>query len=105
LVKALRTPTVRGQWGEMQLKRVVEIAGMISHCDFLEQRTTEGDNGRLRPDMIIYLPGEKTLIVDAKAPLNAYLEAMELEDDTLRSQKLADHARHVKNHIKHLSQR
>lgn len=105
LVKALRTPTGRGQWGEMQLKRVVEMAGMIAHCDFAEQVSVDGENGRLRPDMIVNLPGNKKIIVDAKAPLSAYLEALEAPDDQTRSEKLIDHARQVRAHIRTLSQR
>lgn len=105
LVKALRAPTVRGQWGEMQLKRVVEMAGMISHCDFVEQVSTSTENGRMRPDMIINLPGGKKLIVDAKAPLAAYLESLEAPDEATRSDRLQDHARQVRNHIRMLSQR
>lgn len=105
LVKALRAPSVRGQWGEMQLKRVVEMAGMVSHCDFFEQVSTNTETGRMRPDMIINLPGGKKIIVDAKAPLSAYLEALEAQDDRDRQQKMQDHARQVRNHIRALSQR
>ena len=103
LVKALRTPNARGQWGEMQLRRVVEMAGMISHCDFIEQ--AQGDEGRLRPDMVINLPGGRKIIVDAKTPLSAYLESIEAVDDNQRRAFLDDHARQVRTHIRNLSQR
>lgn len=105
LVNALRAPTTRGQWGEMQLKRVVEMAGMVAHCDFLEQVHTHNDYGKFRPDMIINLPGGKKIIVDAKAPLSAYLEALDTNDETLRQEKLSDHARQVRSHIRALSQK
>ncbi len=99
LSRALHTPAVRGRWGEMQLRRVVEIAGMVQRCDFDEQPTLVGDNGRLRPDMIVHLPGGKRLVVDAKAPLDAFLDAQETVDDEARAAKLQAHARQVRDHM------
>jgi DNA recombination protein RmuC len=105
LVRALGTPQVRGRWGEMQLRRVVELAGMVNYCDFYEQTSTSSDSGRLRPDMLIRLPGGKTVVIDAKAPLAALLDALEAKDDATRATKLRDHARQLRDHIKALSQK
>jgi len=99
LVRALRSPGVRGRWGEVQLRKVVELAGMLEHCDFEEQPTTAGDAGRLRPDLIVKLPGNHTIVVDAKVPLEAFLDAQMATDDGVRSGRLADHVRQVKEHV------
>ena len=99
LSRALRTPAVRGRWGEMQLRRVVEIAGMLQRCDFDEQPSLAGDTGRLRPDLIVHLPGGKQIVVDAKAPLEAFLDAQEATSDDVRASRLQAHARHVRDHM------
>jgi DNA recombination protein RmuC len=99
LVRALHTPNVRGRWGEIQLKRVVEMAGMMDHCDFYEQQSVDTENGALRPDLLVKLPANRNIIVDAKAPLSAYLEAVEAPDDETRKLKLQEHAQQIRKHL------
>jgi DNA recombination protein RmuC len=104
LVSALRSPTTRGRWGEVQLKRVVELAGMLSYCDFCEQTTVATETGSLRPDLIVKLPGGRTIVVDSKAPLEAYLAAHDqAHDDEARAKKFKEHAGHLRGHINSLS--
>jgi DNA recombination protein RmuC len=100
---ALRTPGVRGRWGEVQLRRVVELAGMVDHCDFDEQVTANGDEGRLRPDLVVRLPGGRNIVVDAKAVMRAYLDAEQTTDEARRQQLLAEHARLVREHMTRLA--
>lgn len=105
LVSALRTPTGRGQWGEMQLQRVVELAGMMEHCDFSTQETVAGEDGAQRPDLVVRLPGSKVVVVDAKSPLSAYLDAINAPDEAARAIALDNHARQVRTHVEQLSKR
>jgi DNA recombination protein RmuC len=102
LVTALRKPHTRGQWGQMQLRNVVESAGMLRHCDFVEQHSYLGDEAMLRPDMVISLPGGKQVVVDAKAPLQGVLDAFEARDEIEREQHLRDHSRLLRKHVKQL---
>ena len=103
LVKALRRPEVRGRWGEITLRRLVELAGMVEHCDFQEQVHTSGDEKSIRPDMIVRMPDNRELVVDVKTPLDAYLEAVEAKDDAQRQLGLKRHARNVREHVRKLS--
>jgi DNA recombination protein RmuC len=105
LVKALQVPHTRGRWGEITLKRVAELAGMAEKCDFYQQESAQSETGVMRPDMIVRLPGNRNIIVDAKVPLSAYLDAVEAETDDLRKNLLETHARHVESHIQKLSQK
>ncbi len=102
LVTALRRPTVRGRWGEIQLRRVVEIAGMVDYCDFRTQESTATESSRIRPDMIVRLPNDRLIVVDSKTPLEGYLESIEATDDATRTDKLRQHARAVRTHIQNL---
>jgi DNA recombination protein RmuC len=102
LVDALKRPGVRGRWGELQLRRVVELAGMVEYCDFDEQQTIAGSERRVRPDVIVNLPGGKHVVVDAKVPLDAYLKALDAPDEAARQTLLADHARQVRTHLMQL---
>jgi len=103
LVKALRRPEVRGRWGEITLRRLVELAGMVEHCDFVEQVHTVGDGQVIRPDMIVRMPDQRELVVDVKTPLDAYLEAAEAADDAQRKLGLERHAKNVRAHIRLLA--
>ncbi len=105
LVNALRVPHIRGRWGEITLRRVAELSGMQNHCDFFEQASTRSEEGLLRPDMVVQLPGQRQIIIDAKVPLVAYIDAIEADSEEKREERLTTHARHVKTHINQLSQK
>src|SRR5450759_2712629 len=105
LVTALRAPSVRGRWGELQLRRVVEMAGMVEHCDFTEQTTCDGDNGRQRPDLLVRLPGGGSVAIDAKVPLQGYLQAVEAADEGARRLALQAHARQLRAHVDALARK
>jgi DNA recombination protein RmuC len=103
LVQALRAPGTGGRWGEIQLRRVVELAGMVQYCDFFEQETVTNEERRMRPDMIVRLPNERQIVVDAKAPLQAYMQAHESTDDAARRDFLDQHASQIRNHVRQLA--
>src|SRR5271166_4284423 len=103
LSTALRSPQTRGRWGEVTLRRVAELAGMVHNCDFSEQQTQAGENGRIRPDMIVRLPGGRSLIVDAKVPLTAYLDAVRATEDSMRRGALQRHGQQVAEHVRQLA--
>ncbi len=103
LVKALKRPEVRGQWGELTLKRLAELAGMVEHCDFEQQHSIDTEQGKQRPDMVVRMPGGRQIVVDAKAPMDAYLCAVEAENDAQRAQELQRHARNVRARVRELA--
>jgi DNA recombination protein RmuC len=102
LVAALKSPAARGRWGEVTLKRVVEVAGMSQYCDFDEQAAAEGEEGRLRPDLIVRLPGQRNVVVDAKVPIDAYMRAMDTSEEETRVRHLCEHAQAVRGHMRNL---
>jgi len=103
LVKALRRPEVRGQWGELTLKRLAELAGMVEHCDFEQQHSMDTEQGRQRPDMLVRMPGERVIIVDAKAPMDGYLGAVEAADEAERKRELQRHSRNLRERVRELA--
>ncbi len=105
LGEALRSPVARGRWGEVQLRRVVEMAGMVSYCDFAEQETFSAENGKVRPDLIVRLPNNKRIVVDSKVPLKAYLESLEEQTDGGRTAKLKEHAQQIRRHLRSLGEK
>jgi DNA recombination protein RmuC len=105
LVKALRSPVVRGRWGEIQLRRVVEMAGMLNRCDFVEQESAESESGRLRPDVLVKLPGNKLVVIDAKAPISPYLDALEIADESQRKARLAEYGQLIRTHMSALGKK
>src|SRR5262249_20631602 len=102
LWRSLRSPNVRGKWGEIQLKRIAELAGMLEQCDFLEKATVTADGSRQTPDLIVRLPGETSIVVDSKVPIDAYLDAVNAKDDAQRASAMALHARQVRDHVRAL---
>jgi DNA recombination protein RmuC len=105
LVSALKQSHVRGRWGEIQLRRVVEMAGMMSHCDFVEQQSSDGEESKLRPDLVVKLPGNRQIVVDSKAPVYAYIEAHEATNDEIRKVKIQQHAQQVRRHLDGLAKK
>lgn len=99
----MQAPAVRGRWGEVQLRRVVELAGMIEHCDFEQQASVTTEDGHLRPDLIVHLPGQRTIVVDSKVSLRAYLEALDAPDEVARKERLREHATQVRSHLSRLA--